>query len=166
MVIIEGIDNSGKSTLVTFLAERIPVQVQRGEGPERKGENINDRIRRYLNYKGSFIFDRHPVISQPIYSCINANATEVSDKNTQTFYNRRPLLIYCDPGQRKLDQHQIREGIDLPEFLAGLDLNYEVMLMKYREWAIQHANIIYRIGDDITLIEDAVRTYFSKGISA
>lgn len=162
-IVIEGIDNSGKSTLVDYIKKDWPqMQIQRGEGPPREGENINDRIRKYAGYEGQWLFDRHPVISQPIYACINPDVQLVEAEETAKFYASRPFIVYCDPGDRGLGEHKARTGeghIDTPEFLAGLERNYQVMLGQYRTWALQHAHVIYRIGDSQRFIADLVACF-------
>jgi len=160
-VVIEGIDNSGKSTLTQELSRRFPqYKVQLGEGPPRDGENINDRIRRYHGYEGDWIFDRHPVVSQPIYGRINPSVQEVEPAQADRLYKIRPLIIYCDPLDRGLEAHAARteedNHIDTPEFLAGLARDYDIMLAEYRLWAIRHAHIIYRIGDGYDTVIEAM----------
>ena len=162
-IVVEGIDNSGKSTLVRKLSAKFPeFNVQPGEGPPRDGENINDRIRKYENYDGLWLFDRHPVVSQPVYGSINENVQTVEPQLTEEFYNfTAPLFIYCDPLDRGLAAHAARTDednhIDTPEFLAKLEQNYNTMLEQYRMWAVTHAHLVYRIGDDPDLIVGYIR---------
>lgn len=166
-VIVEGIDNSGKSTLVTYLESRLPsFCVQRGEGPPREGENINLRAYKYMNYRGLWLFDRHPIVSQPVYGVIGGNTQRMSPWMMDALMTHKPLFIYCDPGKRGLSQHEARTGeghIDTPEFLAELQRNYDSMLTAYRVWAAEYANLTYRIGDDmdrvVKFINDWMETF-------
>lgn len=166
-VVVEGIDNSGKSTLIQELARQFPqYKVQPGEGPPKEGENINDRIRRYHGYEGNWLFDRHPVVSQPVYGRINPNVQEVELAQADHLYRLRPLIIYCDPLDRGLEEHAARteedNHIDTPEFLAGLARDYDVMLAEYRSWAIRHAHVIYRIGDGYEVVIDAMSCFHHR----
>ena len=162
-VIVEGIDNSGKSTLVTHLSDKLlSFSVQRGEGPPKTGENINLRAYKYLQYQGHWLFDRHPIISQPVYGEISTNTQRISPWMMDALLSHKPLIIYCDPGTRGLGEHKARTGeghIDTPEFLEGLQRNYDSMLRAYREMATLHANHIYRIGDNMDLVVELVNNW-------
>lgn len=166
-VVVEGIDNSGKSTLIKELSKRFPqFKVQPGEGPPRDGENINDRAKKYMSYEGLWMFDRHPVVSQPIYGTINDNVQFIDKMFTLRFYEQnRPLIIYCDPLDRGLEAHAERTSednhIDTPEFLKKLETNYYTMLDAYRTWAARHAHVNYRIGDGYDKVIKAIEGHLA-----
>ena len=65
-IILEGPDGSGKSTLANIIAQRVPFTLHPGGGPEKYPGEIVERARQYLKLDRK-IFDRHPLISQPIY---------------------------------------------------------------------------------------------------
>lgn len=99
MIIIEGMDASGKSTLADELLEHLNdigglgyAKVHSG-GPEKYPGEIHDRVRT-LPRLGRFILDRHPVISQHVYAREGAtkfSASEVWDYVTKM----NPVLVYC-----------------------------------------------------------------------
>lgn len=164
-IVVEGIDNSGKSTLIDFLILKSNFPCQRGEGPPRSGEDMNDRIAKYaMTHQGrTFIYDRHPVVSQPIYSKISDKVQAVAPHLNDEFYASKPIIIYCDPLDRGLGQHKPRTGagnehIDTPEFLAGLKAKYDIMLGEYRLWAARHADLVYRIGDSEEELWNAIQS--------
>jgi len=174
-IIVEGMDNAGKSTLIAKLAKHLadggsPRQVQVGEGPPREGESIDDRIQKYLLRDiGEWIFDRHPVISQPIYSGVGGNSQNVNPRLTEVFYenvNRgRYIIIYCDAMERGMEGHTARpdkavpgrEHIDTPEYLADLAVKYQSRLEMYRQWAARRAHFVHRIGDSDSALLVSVR---------
>lgn len=162
-VVVEGIDNSGKSSLITKINAKLSLPLQPGEGPPRPGEHINDRITKYRDaHQGDvWLYDRHPVVSQPIYGKINPTVQLVAGHLTSEFYASKPVLVYCDPLDRGLGQHVKRTGagnehIDTPEFLEGLTKRYDIMLSEYRLWAVRHADLVYRIGDDASELAKAI----------
>jgi hypothetical protein len=55
--------------------------------------------------------------------------------------------------------HVLHDGVDSEEHLRQVEEGYDYLLKLYRAWAIRRAHIIYRIGDDMTLIADWVYTY-------
>lgn len=153
MIVIEGMDNSGKSTLGEAMAAYMGLIVQESEGPPvaRDGmtaeEEINDRIDRYDMMEGR-LFVRHPVTSNAIYGQVREEGDPVTFGRRMTFYGSSPILIYCDAGQRGLGAH-IKKAHDTEKHLQDLENNYNKLLYLYRQWAAEHAHFIYRIGDDM-----------------
>lgn len=155
LIVIEGVDNSGKSTLADrmkdfFLPNCI---IQRSEGPDRGNGEINERIKRYNvvisenERKGAVIFDRHPCVSEPIYSQYRSDGkNSVNPALIEAFYERRPLFIYC--ADRGLRGH-IEKAHDKPEHLSSIKDNHSAIVGDYMHWALARAHIIYRVGDDM-----------------
>lgn len=156
-IIIEGPDNSGKSTLARYIASHVPRPILFSEGPEKFPGEINDRIRRYERYR-NVIFDRHPCVSQPIYGKIRRN-TEVEHELLLRFYDARPLFIYCRG--RGLETHVVKDH-DTPEHVEAVNRNHEWLCRQYDEWAVQHAHIWYRVGDSMERVLNLVRGYVKE----
>jgi hypothetical protein len=157
MIVLEGIDASGKSTLGELIAAACGLTVQESEGPPKGPGEINERIVRYSGMKNT-IFIRHPCVSQPIYGKIRREIDDLDTRLIGEFYRKRPFFIYCDPGDRDaLLKHKIKPGED-PSHIAALNHRYGELLALYRAWAIRRAHIIYRIGDDRNeIIETCLR---------
>lgn len=149
MIILEGIDGSGKTTLGKIIAQHFRVPFQPGEGPPRPGEDINDRIRSYMRREGLVVFDRHPVVSQSIYNMMGSNPQKVDSELYEMFHkNPRNIFIYCDPLEKGLgNATSDHPTADTPEFIAELESKYLLLLQAYRAWGVNHAKIVYRIGD-------------------
>ena len=147
MIVIEGMDNSGKSTLARALADNIGLIVQESEGPPRSPEEMNARVDRYQEMEGR-LFVRHPCISENIYGPRIRGANCITPGRMMLFYEAKPLLIYCDAGDRGMTGHERLEH-DTDEHMVGLEREYREILTEYRLWAAQHAHLIYRIGDDM-----------------
>lgn len=158
MIVLEGPDNSGKSTLAHRIASRTGHAIQGSEGPPKKGENINDRIRRYATMAGErpMLFDRHPVISQPIYSMLAGNPQQVEPELIEQFYRSSSTIIYCEPLDRGLEGHIEKPGHDTPDHLEQVNKRYYDLLQAYRDWAVRRANFIYRIGDGEAATENLI----------
>ena len=148
-IVLEGPDGSGKSTLAELIRERLRWKIIHSQGPEKFPEEIHDRIARYLTeYRNRFIFDRHPVISQSIYSIMgNQNMPKESDE--VEFYQMDNLFIYCRPNNPLImERHKEREDVDTKEYVKILQEKYSVLVDAYDLWAMKWAHMIYRIGDD------------------
>lgn len=147
MIVIEGMDNSGKSTLAVQMAEYMSLRIQESEGPPLSDEEINARVDRYETMDKT-LFVRHPVISNAIYGQVRPEGDPITPGRAMIFYDARPTLIYCDAGQRGLGSH-IEKAHDTARHLDDITNNYMKLLYLYRQWAAEHAHFIYRIGDDM-----------------
>jgi hypothetical protein len=156
VIIIEGPDNSGKSTLARHCASRISVMIQESEGPPKWAGEITERIRRYKG--SSSIFVRHPAVSNPIYDMTRPVEEQdiIPIPVITEFYDQSNLFVYCDPGTRGFKEHQIKQGIDTDIHLRRIVDNHGLIVHLYRTWAALHAHVVYRIGDDMDFVADIV----------
>ncbi len=157
MIVIEGMDNSGKSTLAVQMAEYMELIVQESEGPPKSDKEINARVDRYEKMTDR-LFVRHPCISNAIYGQVRAEGNPITDGRTMLFYDARPTLIYCDAGQRGLGSH-VEKAHDTAKHLKDIEDNYNKLLYLYRQWAAEHAHFVYRIGDDVEQLIATVYFY-------
>lgn len=147
MIVIEGMDNSGKSTLGEALASYLDLIVQESEGPPLSDQEINERVDRYEQMTDR-VFVRHPVVSNAIYGKFRPEGNPITPGRTMIFYEANPLLIYCDAGDRGFEGHVVKDH-DTPRHQQLLAERQQELLTEYRLWAAQHAHFIYRIGDDM-----------------
>lgn len=147
MIVIEGMDNSGKSTLGEALASYLGLIVQESEGPPLSNEEINERVDKYEQMEDR-LFVRHPVISNAIYGKFREEGNPITPGRTMIFYEANPLLIYCDAGERGYEGHELKPH-DTERHQSLLNENQQALLTEYRLWAAQYAHFVYRIGDDM-----------------
>lgn len=108
MIIIEGPDGAGKSTLITQLSVRlgIPIAPKVVDQDTKTLVNLRDWVDG--NLKRGFhpcLYDRHRLISEPIYStCIPGREFDEEfwdfDWQSQAQYDLmaiKPIIIYCLP---------------------------------------------------------------------
>ena len=108
MIIVEGPDGAGKTTLVEHLAEKYDIPIS----PKVVGSDTKPMIADLqhwveMNLKDGFqwkLFDRHRLISEPIYqAAMGRNAQEGFDDirwftaRMIDFTRIRPFIIYCLP---------------------------------------------------------------------
>lgn len=147
MIILEGPDNGGKSTLAAEIARITGLPVQGSEGPSHHAGEMNERIARYLDMPPT-IFDRFPAISNPIYDRALSRDPDVIDPKLITaMYERQPVLVYCDPGDRGLVGHVVKTR-ETADHIDGVQRNQRYLCDLYQTWAMRHAQLLYRIGDD------------------
>jgi hypothetical protein len=161
-IIIEGPDATGKSTLCRYVRDRLRLHMQIGEGPARHAGDINERITRYLaqSRKHTIVYDRHPAVSQPIYGTIRQQRDNVPHAELlNEFYARKNIFVYCRSKMFNAHDHEVK-AYDTPEHLSAVYNNYGVIVRMYDDWALEHANIIYRMGDEPhAIINYIVATY-------
>lgn len=146
-IIVEGLDASGKSTLGAIVGRNLGYTVIESEGPPKYKGEMNHRLERYLALPNA-VFVRHPAVSQVLYGRMR-NDSEVLDEHlVREVYSRCRLFIYCDPLNRGLINHRVKDG-ESTDHVRAIHDNYDRLLRMYREWAIEHAHVIYRIGDDV-----------------
>ncbi len=157
-IVIEGPDNAGKSTLVASINASLPLPriVVHSEGREKYTGEMDERAARYLAMAQEMIFDRHPCISQQLYNKIHPNR-EVAPVLIGQFYAQQPLLIYCRANVSRGMEGHIDKDHDQQEYLELISKNYPHLCRVYDEWAIDHAHIFYRIGDNTQRICQMVR---------
>jgi hypothetical protein len=163
MIVIEGVDNSGKSTLISALRVILPWRVQVSEGPPKYPGEQNERVKRYMTFPNRMIYDRHPCVSQPIYSQVRSHADPIDPALIKQFYTADPLFIYCDGGDRGMKGHVFNPEVDTDEHISEIKENYYHLLMAYRHWAGQHAFISYRIGDSVGRVIKTIEMLASIG---
>lgn len=139
-IVIEGPDGSGKSTLAQRIVQHVPLTLQLGQGPEQYPGEIIERVWRYLKMDNK-LFDRHPCISQPIYSRFRENATDIPQELIDLFYAQKPLLIYCYgfAGPHEVKDYEAKEHVAMVE---QFDRDIREI---YKEWSSNHANITYSV---------------------
>lgn len=163
MIVVEGVDNSGKSTLIRSLMVVLPDwAVQVSEGPPKHAGEMDTRVTRYFERSAQVVYDRHPCVSQPIYGTMRSHLDPIDPRLLKEFYERKPFFVYCDPGDRGLDGHTHHEGVDTERHLQSLTAGYDKLLEEYRKWAIDHAHIVYRIGDNIAQLQMMVEALVGR----
>ncbi len=152
-IVVEGPDNSGKSTLINFIAPRLGMRVERSIGPPVSSAEWRDRAAQCLAMD-NVIFDRHPMISEPVYGVACRRGMDFSREfpgMRAGFYGRRNHFFFYCVGQG-FDGHVPDHVRDTPSHLIAVRDRYSMICKAYDCWAKQHANVIYRIGDDMGLI--------------
>ena len=104
MLIIEGPDNSGKSSLAKKLSLEFNLKIIKSSGPPTGENDLVRRIKSSLEYTKlgiNFIYDRYSLISEYVYGPtlrkINLLDNEEGHKLWKEFIETKPLIIYCRP---------------------------------------------------------------------
>lgn len=148
MIIVEGMDNTGKTTLVRKLTSMLPLRKYKSPGPDigeaEQIEWVRDRLEDTDEW---VIFDRFPLISEPIYGSNIRGQHNFEDPSKQYLYdifkNKKPLVIYCRPPRDKIlsfeDGRIQMDGVKLKG--ANLISDYDKMITDIKEEGIN--TVIY-----------------------
>lgn len=101
MIIFEGPDNSGKSTIASYIAHELGIPLHHFGKPPKNEIELKNRIDFMFENKDFLIFDRVPLISEQIYSILREkNLMSVIDEANAYYVRLReinPIIIYCRP---------------------------------------------------------------------
>jgi len=120
MIIVEGMDNTGKSTVAKRISLMFSLMLitrlsnlKKGEPPD-ESYMVNNTLN-MLTLNPHAVFDRFPIISEAVYG-ITLRRRNVFDAGpySWTFYleklkSLRPLIIYCRPPEMKIFSFGHRE---------------------------------------------------------
>lgn len=112
MIIVEGPDGAGKSTLVNSLADRLRYIVHRNSGPPKDVEALHERINKYRSLPHWTICDRHAGLSELIYGPI-IRGTRIAFNPSAILPGK--VLIYCRPPLETLMASHVIKESDPPD---------------------------------------------------
>lgn len=140
MIIVEGMDNTGKTTLVEKLAEYFGLEIVKSPGPQRYRE-LFDNADLYIHTAEKlkekdelkeypFIHDRFPIFSDIVYSILRSiNPFEELEEGKwlrERLYKVKPAIIYCRP-----DTETILSFKDGREQMEGVKPKGKELLSRY-----------------------------------
>lgn len=101
-IIIEGMDNTGKTVLASRLAAEFDLPVITREGASREPSDLLRQILTYLVLDPMVIYDRHPLLTEAVYGIILRDRDIFEPPITWGMYLDRlwenePFIVYCRP---------------------------------------------------------------------
>lgn len=127
MIIVEGVDNSGKSTLVDELQERLKIGTISEDKPTGTPEQCWEEALRQLEHRVA-IRDRVAVISELVYGPIIRGKSALGEYHgdaLMNLYSKDVLIIYCKPPLNVVLDNQGREQMD------GVIQNHRALYDRY-----------------------------------
>lgn len=180
MILVEGPDNSGKSTLVRQLIKEFDLlECSRPHGPPKTPTELLSRATSILLKQDDkkYITDRHPLFGEDIYGPILRNRnmwTEIQEeydrlKNMLLTSSTEGLtyIIYCRPPDEvvlNLNTHEVKD-YDTPQHLKALYHNADKVLKAYDEKIEPLADFTYNYKDKYSydlLITQLRKEYFKN----
>lgn len=154
MIIVEGPDNSGKSTLVKYLADKYKLEVLQplSKGPpsniEELYSNTKSLILQAIHKGRGCIVDRMPLIGESIYGPICREKDlwvpyfDYKVRLQKSINTLEPFYIYCRPTDGMIldmTTHQVKE-YDTEEHLNKIKQNKRLILDAYDNYFVNFGN--------------------------
>jgi hypothetical protein len=137
MLIVEGPDNAGKSTLIHQLEIAHDIRSVHAGGPPKSKEEINTK--RTVAYENCFkriIQDRNYFISDLVYGNVLRRAPNYENFSILLeLLSTRPLIIYCRPSLEhllKIDDHEVKAH-ETQEHVDAVKKNQRLIVEHYDE---------------------------------
>lgn len=128
IVVIEGPDNAGKTTLAAIVAKRMNALYIKAERPRRGPDLLEYQgiIEHARAYSGLVVTDRHVAISEPIYGTICRGGHDLKQEDVTLCISRLDAVVYCRP-----PQSYILETIAKREQMDGVIENAQKIIHAY-----------------------------------
>lgn len=137
MIILEGVDGSGKTNLLGELSKDLMIPVHKKASSSITGpvKNLWEWVEEDVNtmHRQRFqIYDRHPLISELIYGPI---ARELIDDRFYSMegqelcrrFRGAVLVIFCDPGIM-----EVKKNIHVTKHMTGVSEHWRQIYLMYR----------------------------------
>lgn len=133
-IVVEGPDGAGKTTLVEVFLEKFPDYSRATKLMNEAGELQEDfHTRAHSPLRPFYIYDRHPVISEPVYGLLFRG--EVRPTSPHLLLQRSPLVVFLIPSLERL-LLQSNANPQLPGLGSQVSIERlrEAYLMAYHIW--------------------------------
>ena len=131
IIVVEGMDNTGKTTLAMKIAKAMRAVYVKAERPAVGPDLLvyQNILETATQYTGICVADRHVAISEPIYGTICRGGHQLDEKDIESCIKRLGLIVYCRPPDRT-----IHRTIDLRPQMEGVVANTDRLITAYDEF--------------------------------
>ena len=168
MIIVEGLDGSGKTTLVKHLYEELKLNLRPRFSTSLGGphEDLFDLVRKDFEHGVGVdhLYDRHPIISEIVYGSIirgKFDSRLIGEEMQNWLREANPLLVMCAPPGKEMVKN-IMEGDHMPgvkENIVPLMNGYSVAMLSWNYPMIHWDYINHDIEDLTVKVMDYVHRF-------
>jgi hypothetical protein len=133
VIILEGPDGGGKSTLQALLAKRYPKwKAEHSGGPIKSSEDYETRSRDLMDGDRRRIMDRCMFISEGVYAPVFDRALPPDYHQRARLFRVmvRPLVVWCLPQNYNLED-QSNPAFDTPEYVEKIRKRHALLAQRY-----------------------------------
>lgn len=145
MIIVEGMDNTGKTTLIKSLVKDLDLTHIKSPGPKDSLASFSWVIESLKEKRKNIIYDRYFLISERVYGPVLRGEDVFGDYTfdlVSLMLRKSPLIIYCRPPELTIKDWGDRDQ------MAGVKSQYSSLLTRY-DWIIE---LIGEIACNSTLV--------------
>ena len=135
-IVIIGMDNTGKTTLVNDMKNILKIESIKSPGPNFTKEEMYNEVITNLSREELVILERFAIIEEIIYGEILRNAPKFNFEDLMQIEEKyHPIFIYCRPKKKDVfnfgERDQMEGVIERSEkLLEGFDNLYNKMIQK------------------------------------
>ena len=133
MIILEGADSAGKSTLAYRIAQTFGLLIKPSSGPPSTSNEWRSRMAKYEQLQRDTVCDRHPCISDIVYSKAFGRDSWLTTHDLATFHKADHLIIYCRSPHAGVLTPQVT-AFDTPEYIERLTANLQLVDEGYKNY--------------------------------
>lgn len=162
MIVLEGPDGGGKSTLAEKIKEYMGWrEVIHDGGPPKSLEEVMERLHRVAVGRRAAVYDRVTLLCEQIYGPIVRRTRymegEKQKQLVQVFLSHKPLIIYCrPPTEHLLDTEMAKKTYKNDAFMNSLRGHRGEIIRAYDELMCQVSR--YAVVMTYNYLEDAYLT--------
>lgn len=157
-IIVLGMDNTGKTTLVEELSEFLNCEHIKSLGPGYTKEEMKEEMIRKLNMEELVVLERFSIFEELVYGPILRGKSQFDKEDIQEIRDYNPIIIYCRPKNEVVfnfgDREQMKGVIEEKEkliaawdkLIAELKINYTFDVLPYN-WTEKRS--ILRLKNDL-----------------
>ena len=149
-IIVLGMDNTGKTTLVEQLSNEFNCDHIKSLGPGYTKEEMKEEMLRKLNIEDLVVLERFSIFEELVYGPILRGVSKFDKSDIEEIREYNPIIIYCRPSDETIfnfgDREQMEGVIEEREKLVRawdklileLKLNYQFDILTYN-WTNKRA---------------------------
>jgi len=177
IIIIEGPDNSGKSTLVNRLVEDLSIPNQHSEGPWETRRELIESLEE-IDIKNSsddfFLQDRYGLISELIYQPIlrpDHKIIDITDQPEGGYYNRlfkMEFLVICMPPKERLleEASLVSQPKDIIAYMDSIINSYRNFIFMLKSHDLRLFVYDWTIPWHYRMLKLAIQGYYDNDVAA
>lgn len=113
-IVVIGMDNTGKTTLVETLSKKLGLRHVKSPGPKLSKEEMEDQLLTNLKSEEDLILERFSIVEELVYGNIlrGKSKFELDELIKINFQNYNLLFIYCRPNKERIFNFGDREQME------------------------------------------------------
>lgn len=151
LIVIEGPDGAGKSTLIRNLAGCMKREVIHTGGPPKDQKEWAERLMRLRGYQDkTVLFDRIPHISEQIYGPLyGRDPQDLADQLDRELIEMNPVIVYC----RLQSEHEMLRLMSMEVKAHKPSAHFDLVKANYHSIARAYDRKMHELEDKLKVMQ-------------